>query len=406
MEDSHQIFTFEEMAELERRRLVAVSLRGTLAMLNSDLPLDNLLNYIVNQACPLLNADAAAIYHLQSNGFLTAQAFVGLTIEYIRYANIPLGKLATGQAALLKEPIFIQDTQKLDGFSNLAPDLARALQFMSEHYRSLLSVPIIIHEESYGSLTLYFVKLHKLSEEEIVLVNDFAIQAALAIDNTRLRLRIKQDAVTEERNRLSRELHDSVTQRLFSASLIAETLPKIIERNPEMGIEALNELRLLTSGALAEMRSLLLELRPQALENIRLEVLLKQLSEAVSGRLRKPIALKISGQALLSADICLTFYRIAQEALNNIMKHAQPNNIMISLACDESLADKVCKKATLTIVDDGCGFEEVEECPGHLGFSIMKERAQLIGALLTIESQVNCGTTVQLVWELNEKDLL
>jgi two-component system nitrate/nitrite sensor histidine kinase NarX len=406
MEDNHQIFTFKEMAELERRRLVAASLRGILAMLNADSPLEKLLNYIVNQACPLLNADAAAIYYLQDTGILTAQAFTGIPVEYIRYANIPLGKLATGQATLIKEPIFIQDTQELVKNQHLPQDLSQALQLMSQNYRSLLSVPIIIREESYGALTLYFLQTHNIPKEEITLAIDFANQAALAIDNTRLRLRIEKDAVTQERNRLARELHDSVTQRLFSASLIAETLPKIIERDPEKGQEALDELRLLTSGALAEMRSLLLELRPQAMENIRLEVLLKQLSEATSGRLRRPIALKITGQATMPVTICLTFYRIAQEALNNIMKHAEANDISIELNCVEDSINKVCKKATLTITDDGCGFKEGQNLPGHFGFGIMKERAQTIGALLTIQSHLKCGTKVQLVWEFTKEELL
>ncbi len=406
MEDSHQIFTFEEMAELERRRLVAASLRGILAMLNADSPLEKLLNYIVNQACPLLNADAAAIYYLQNTGVLTAQAFTGIPVEYIRYANIPLGKLATGQATLLKEPIFIRDTQELVKNPSLSPELLLALQLMSQNYRSILSVPIIIREESYGALTLYFLQTVNIPYEEITLANDFANQAALAIDNTKLRMRIEKDAVTQERNRLARELHDSVTQRLFSANLIAETLPKIIERDPAKGQEALDELRLLTSGALAEMRSLLLELRPKALENIRLEVLLKQLTEASSGRLHKPIALEICGQATMPVDVCLTFYRIAQEALNNIMKHAEANNIMLELNCNEDSINKVCNKATLTITDDGCGFEQVENLPGHFGFSIMNERAQTIGALLTIQSQKNCGTKVQLVWESRKEELL
>jgi signal transduction histidine kinase len=394
-----QIFTFKEMAELERRRLVAASLRGTLAVLNSNQPVDKLLNYIVNQACPLLDADAAAIYHLQMDGLLTIQALVGLSNEYIKYANIPLGKLATGQAALSKKPIFIENTQILVDDPNLQTDLIQALKFMSQEYLSILSVPIEIREENYGSLTLYYKHAHKLSEEEIALAKDFSIQAALAIDNARLRYQVQQDAIAEERNRLARELHDSVTQNLFSASLIAETLPKIIQRDPEKGLEGLNELRLLTRGALAEMRSLLLELRPHALEDVKLEGLLRQLTEAASGRLRKPVFLEINGQAILPFDVRQTFYRVAQEALNNIMKHAEADNITLTLDYDVNQYNGTCKFARLAIIDDGCGFEEFEDSTNHFGFSIMKERAQLIGASISIESQINCGTTICLNWE-------
>jgi two-component system nitrate/nitrite sensor histidine kinase NarX len=404
MNQSDQIFTFEEMAELERRRLVAASLRGTLAVLNSNLPLDKLLNYIVSQACPLLNADAAAIYHLQMNGILIIQAVIGLPGDYIQFANIPLGKLATGEAALSKKPIFIQDTQKLSDDPNLDPDLILVLQRMSQNYSSILSVPIDIRDESYGALTLYFTKTYEISEEEIALAKDISIQAALAIDNARLRLQAQQDAVAQERNRLARELHDSVTQNLFSASLIAETLPIIIQRYPEKGLEGLNELQLLTRGALAEMRSLLLELRPHALEDARLEELLRQLTEIASGRLRKPVTFKSNGQELLPSDVRLTFYRIAQEALNNIIKHAEANHITITLENDQGPTDDGFPKATLTITDDGCGFKDFENSSSHLGFNIMDERAQLIGASLTIESQVNCGTTIQLSWKSQEKE--
>ncbi|NMC14265.1 MAG: GAF domain-containing sensor histidine kinase [Chloroflexi bacterium] len=393
-----QTFTFQEMAELERRRLVAASLRSTLAVLNSNQPLEKLLNFIVNQACPLLDADGAAIYHLQMDGILTIQALVGLSKEYVKYANIPLGKLATGHAALSKKPIFIEDTHTLINDSNLQPDLIEALNFMSRDYRSILSVPIDIREESYGSLTLYYKQSHKLSDEDIALAKDFSVQAALVIDNARLRMQVQQDAVEEERNRLARELHDSVTQNLFSASLIAEALPKIMQRDPQKGYEGLNEIRLLTQGALAEMRSLLLELRPHSLEDVKLEDLLHQLTEAASGRLRKKVTLKIKGKTLLPIDVRLTFYRVAQEALNNIIKHAEANNITILLDIDVDEKEGFCKEAKLTIMDDGCGFIEGEDSSNHMGFSIMRERAQLIGAQLTIESRLNCGTTICLDW--------
>jgi signal transduction histidine kinase len=404
MNDSVQIFTYEEMAELERRRLVAASLRGTLEVLNSDLPIEKLLNFIVNQALPLLSADAVAIYRLQEDGILTIQALVGLSSEYIKYANIPLGKLATGSAALFRKPIFITDISALAKEPDISPEYSRALFDIAKNYRSILSLPLEIRDERYGSLTLYFTRRHKLNDDELDLAIDYSIQAALAIDNARLRKRTQQDAITQERNRLARELHDSVTQNLFSASLIAETLPKVMQRDPEKGYEGLNELQLLTRGALAEMRSLLLELRPHAIEEVRLEELIKQIAEAASGRLRKPVVCKFKGQGILPVDVRLTFYRLTQEAVNNIIKHAEANNISISLICDDNVSGGFCRKAKLTIVDDGRGFIELKDSTGHLGFTIMKERAELIGAELSIKSKLERGTTIQLKWELQDKE--
>jgi two-component system nitrate/nitrite sensor histidine kinase NarX len=402
--ENNQTFPLKEMAELERRRLVAASLRGTLAALNSDLPVDKLLNYIVNQAIPLLNADAAAIYHLQMNGLLVVEALVGLPIEYIRFANIPIGSLGTGRAALTKKPTFVKSIKELFNEPNISDDLVNALQRLSKKYRSLLSVPIDIRDENYGTLTLYFSNWDTISDEDIALVKDFSIQAALAIDNARLRLRIQQDAITQERNRLARELHDSVTQNLFSASLIAETLPKIMERDPQKGLEGLHELSVLTKGALAEMRSLLLELRPHAIEESRLEDLLRQLSETAAGKLRKPVTFVSDGQALLPVDVRLTFYRIAQESINNIAKHAEANNISIELHCDSAVVDGTCKKASLTITDDGCGFDTQNKTAEHLGFTIMQERAKQIGAVLSIQSKTRCGTTINLMWAIPETE--
>lgn len=404
MRNSNTPSKIEKIAELERRQKVAASLRETLAVLNTNLPLEKLLNYIVNQACPLLSADAAAIYHLQMNGILTIQGLVGLSNEYIKYGNIPLGKMATGNAALTKKPIFIYDTKDLLNDPGVTPDLEQAVNKLSNEFSSLLSVPIEIREENYGSLTLYYHEQHTITDEEISLAKDFSIQAALAIDNARMRTQIQQDAVAEERNRLARELHDSVTQNLFSANLIADTLPIIMERNPQKGIEGLNELRLLTRGALSEMRSLLLELRPHALEDTPLDDLLRQLAETASGRLRKSVKLNIQGQAFLPADIRLTFYRITQEALNNIIKHAEAENIEISLEITHNENDGTCQKAVLYIKDDGCGFREMPESAIHLGFNIMKERAQSVGALLTISSKINFGTTIQLTWDAKLKE--
>ncbi len=401
MNKTGQLFTFEEMAELERRRQVAASLSGTLELLNSDQPLDTILDHIVRQACQLMNADAAAVYHLQPDGKLVIQSFVGLSTDYIQFANIPLGKLATGRAAFLKRAINIQDTRHLYEATNLDDELRNALRTLARNYRSIIANPIDIREESYGSLTLYYSQTHKITEEDADLVKDFSTQAALAIDNARLRLRTQQDAIVQERNRLARELHDSVTQTLFSANLIASSLPTVLKRDPQKGEEGLNELSLLTRGALAEMRSLLLELRPQSLQNAYLDDLITQLKNAAEGRLRKPVLFTSACHYRLPEKVTFAFYRITQEALNNIIKHAGANQVEIDLQC-ELLPDDRVDQVRLSITDDGCGFEDWQTGAGHLGFNIMNERAAMIGALLTIESQVDCGTRIQILWHKEE----
>ncbi len=156
---------------------------------------------------------------------------------------------------------------------------------------------------------------------------------------------------------------------------------------------------LLTRGALAEMRSLLLELRPHTIEDAHLEDLLKQLSEAAAGRIRKPVKFECHGNAILPSDVRFAFYRIAQEALNNIYKHSEANNVSIELNYENDQASILCRFAKLVIHDDGRGFGSASINSNHLGFEIMKERAQSIGADLIINSQLKKGTTVELIWK-------
>ena len=200
-----------------------------------------------------------------------------------------------------------------------------------------------------------------------------------------------QDAIISERTRLARDLHDAVTQTLFSSSLIAEVLPDLWEINPEEGQKRLEELRQLTRGALAEMRTLLVELRPNSMAQIPLPDLLRQLCESLIGRARLPIQFTSEGQANIPADVKIALYRISQEALNNIVKHAKATRVIVSLQMGENVR--------LAIVDDGSGFDLEAVSPDHLGLKIMCERAESIGADCSIYSQPGEGTQITVIWQ-------
>ena len=219
-----------------------------------------------------------------------------------------------------------------------------------------------------------------------------------------------EKAVAAERSRLARDLHDVVTQTLFSASLIAEALPASWERNPEEGRQLLKELRQLTQGALAEMRTLLLELRPAALIEANLGDLLRQLAEAAIGREGIPITVTVEGECSLPSDVHITLYRIAQEALNNVTKHARASRVAIRLCCvlPPSLERaEEGKTVTLFIGDDGCGFDLDDVPSDRMGLSGMRERAETIGAALTIESEIGRGTEIVVVWNrLTEQEVV
>lgn len=215
-----------------------------------------------------------------------------------------------------------------------------------------------------------------------------------------LRERELEQAVAAERSRLARDLHDAVTQTLFSASLIAEALPGSWERDREEGQLLLKEMRQLSRGALAEMRTLLLELRPAALVEAKLGDLLHQLAEASTGREGLPITVTVEGERRLPPDVHVALYRIAQEALNNVIKHSRASHADVSLRYLASVhGEDSGGSVTLCIHDDGRGFDPGDVSADHLGLGIMRERADAIGARLEITSEPGRGTQILVEWE-------
>ncbi len=390
------------LQEAEQRRSVAESLRETLSILNTARPLDEILRHIVEQARQLLHAQAVAVHKLDpAAGMLTPQASVGLSAQYAAQIRLPVGQGALGQAVLTHQPVAVNDTtQVFHGQAvytaegepvSLDPSLTDRLQRFPDRYGAVLAVPMSVQGEMYGGLVMYYPTPRNIQPEEIALASTFANQASLAIENALLRAQAAEGAALAERGRLARDLHDAVSQTLFSASLIAEVLPKLWERNPETAAQKLEELRQLTRGALSEMRTLLLELRPAALVEMDLADLLRHLVNAFSARARLPVDLAIEGQADPPAEVKAIFYRVAQEALNNIAKHAAASQVSVTLQRDE-------KSTLLQVRDDGRGFDLRQVPPVSLGLGIMRERAESIGAHLEIKSRPGEGTRVTLEW--------
>lgn len=205
--------------------------------------------------------------------------------------------------------------------------------------------------------------------------------------------------IFHERQRLAQELHDAVNQSLFSAGLIAEVLPRLWERDLEAGRRALEDLHRLTRGALAEIRMLLLELRPSALTDGELGDLLRLLGNAFTGRSNIPVTVSILGQGALPTDVQVGFYRLCQEGLNNIAKHAEASHVELQLCLEVD-------RAELNIRDDGHGFNPDQIPSGHYGLSMMHERAEAIGAELTILSGLGRGTQLTLCWSKAPKPMV
>lgn len=415
----------ERTREIERRREVAEGLRELLAAVNSTRTLDEVLQYIVEQSCRLLGSDASAIFLPEESPegeVLAAHAHTGLDPVFT-HVRLPVELSSTGLAYGRRRPVIVPDLraaapppagppqglelEDLPGYLTVLrlptalddsrvrpPDPASAIGSFAAAFGSFLAVPLAVKDVCYGALSLYFRAARAFEPDEIALASAFADQAALALENARLRAQAEQAAVLEERQRLARELHDAVTQTLFSASLIAGIIPDLWETDPAQARERLDQLRNLTRGALAEMRMLLLELRPGALTELSLSDLLRQLVDAAVGATGVDATLTLDGggPSRLPPDVQVALYRIAQEALNNTVKHAGAS------AVEVIVSGRPAGGVSITIRDDGCGFDPAGCPPGQLGMSIMRERASETGARLSIDSAPGAGTRVEVEW--------
>jgi signal transduction histidine kinase len=227
-------------------------------------------------------------------------------------------------------------------------------------------------------------KVKRATTEELAFWEALSDQAATAVMHARMRVEGEQHAAVAERKRLARELHDSVSQALFSMTLHARTAQLAMEReglDPAGAVgRSIGQLRELTQGALAEMRALIFELRPGALAEEGLVAALAKQAAALSAREQLPITVTgPSTRPRLDADVEEHLYRIALEALNNTVKHARATQASVAVIVDDH-------GLRLLVTDDGTGFDPASFRPGHLGLGTMRERADAVGADLEVRS--------------------
>lgn len=340
---------------------------------NSSLNLDETLKRTLDLLVNLINATRAGVMlRDESTGKLEARML--RPEQTISLDNLAQIARACESVAANGETLYI------------APDVEQG--FMEPG--ALL--PLRLRDRILGVLVIIGAEGERFSPEQLALFKSIADQLSVAVENARLYGQAEQAAIASERNRLARDLHDAVSQTLFSASLIADVLPKLWERDPETGKRKLDELRVLTRGALAEMRTLLLELRPSSLIELDLADLLRHLSNAFTGRTRIPLALNVEGLADPPLEVKEAVYRVVQESLNNVNKHAQASQVFIDLHRSED-------EVQLEIRDDGRGFDPGSVSHESLGLGIMRERAESIGAQFFIHTEIGAGTRIELIWK-------
>ena len=253
---------------------------------------------------------------------------------------------------------------------------------------SFLGVPIVAHGAVIGAFYLTGKEdSDEFADGDQELIEMLAAHAAVAIENARLYERSRELSVVEERNRLARDLHDVVVQTLFGVVLTADAAALLVDRDPAAAKAELERLREQAQGALAELRSLVFELRPADLEADGLAATLGKHVDVLARVHGLPVALELEAEPELEPARAGEAFRIVQEALNNAQRHASATAIAVRVG-----------PRAISVADDGVGFDP--DAPGvrgrRLGLTSMEERAAALGATLRIESLRGEGTTVTL----------
>jgi PAS domain S-box-containing protein len=249
------------------------------------------------------------------------------------------------------------------------------------------SLPLITRGRALGAIFFCFLPDAEPGEDEKVFLRAVADQAAVAVENARLFSEARGKAALEERQRLARELHDSVSQALYGIALGVETARELLPDDPERAAEPLDYATTLAQAGMTEMRALIFELRPESLEKEGLVAALEKQAAAVQARHGIRVEAELDREPGVSLEVKEALYRVAQEALHNTVKHARATNVKLKL-------EESPEGFTLGISDDGVGFDSRKEFPGHLGLKSMRERATRLGGALEVASEPGQGVRI------------
>ena len=305
-------------------------------------------------------------------------------------AAMTLGTVIVGAAP--SEPLVLSDAHSRWQTSPVMEDYAALTKSLG--WRGMVCIPLAWENRVFG---LFGVSLPSSisgpSEEELAFYTALADQAVVAVTSARLKSQTTQVAAALERARLARELHDSVSQALFSMTMhVRAAQLSMVKAGMDDGgplSRSISELTDLTRGALAEMRALIFELRPGALAEEGLVAALRKQAAALTAREQVMVTVEANDDQLiaLSPDLEEHLYRIVSEALNNVVKHANADSATVQIAPEPG-------HLRIVVRDDGVGFDSSDDRSGHMGLSTMTERADTIGAELTVKSSPGDGTTV------------
>ncbi len=375
------------LAEWDQRQFAEAIARIALT-LNSTLDLPQVLEHILDTLSQVVPYDTVNIMLVRDR-----QARVVGMRGFDDAALVPMGE-ALRQLALPIDQHPDLDTMMRTHEPLIIPQLERHSNRASlidvVPLQSYLGMVIAFGDEILGFLNLNSRTPAFFTVEHAARLKVFAAQAAQAVHNAIALEHAQELSMIKERQRIARDLHDSVSQLLFSAALLSETLMRV-PNHPQFESN-LEQLWRLNRGALAEMRNLVVEMRDVDTESFNLVEMLTQLANAAMGHADQlTVSLHVEGSVELPVKVRTTFYRITQEALNNVIKHAHAHQVRIQLGCDHD-------HAALTVIDDGQGFDPAQISWSSVGLSNIRERSRSIDAQSAITSIIGGGTTVRIEW--------
>jgi PAS domain S-box-containing protein len=384
---AHDITERARVQELLEERVATLS--GIAASLTLDLPvgdtLDVLAEGVVNASTAvaslvILTGEETDMLRPAGSHGLPDGFTAGLQAAYSAGAQSP-----TLEAFRRRRPMLVRDFRR---FVLNHPLYAPIHHFVREApWDTLYIVPLISRGRALGTINLYYLPEQEPGEDEKVFLGAVADQTAVAVENVRLFAGVRGKAALEERQRLARELHDSVSQALYGMTLGTKTARTLLEKNPDRVADPLDYVLSLAEAGQAEMRALIFELRPESLETEGLIAALEKQAAAIKARHEIEVDTVLCDEPEASLEAKEVVYRIAQEALHNIVKHARAASVQIKVECDSEWI-------TLEVSDDGIGFDAQGDFPGHLGLRSMRERALRLGGTLEVDSTSGKGTRI------------
>jgi signal transduction histidine kinase len=389
---------FRDVSETQRQQRRLAAFARTASSLAYAGSLQTVLDRVAAEVVPASGVVACAIVLIdpETHEFRMAGT-AGHRDDYLQHLEEArrLGApLIAWRAYESRQPLVRRDVQLNIGDDPRRSPMREIVREAAWH--SVVAVPLVVRDEGLGVLTGHYSE-GEPTDADISFLTAIADQTAVAVHNARLFAELESKAALEERHRLARELHDSVSQALFSMTLQARAVQLATQRQGEdaqrLVVRGVTELRELTQGALAEMRALIFQLRPGALHEEGLVAAVRKHAAAVAARADLEVRVNSAEDRLpLTERAEEELFRIVQEAVHNSVKHAQPSHVEIRLHRD------VAEPATLVveIADDGVGFDPHVPHPGHLGLDNMRQRTERLGGRLSIDSSP-AGSTIRAV---------